>query len=126
MEDELGSRFYCLECGITVPYSLTGGAAICPTCRGVGERFEVAGFNFSGKRKEQMITRLQAALSYGDGWWGEMGLLRMPRIEQVVNEMTFYRLDDKKLDTDCVMALGLVSQQLEFEETGGVIGSIHG
>jgi len=124
--DELDNRFYCPHCDAAVPFSLTEGSYFCPQCDKQGDPIQVAGYNFSGRRKEQLVTRLQDALGYGKSLRPKAGLLRMPHIAQVADEMTFYRLDDKDLSTDTVMALGLVAIQLEFDEVGGSVGSVHG
>jgi hypothetical protein len=42
-----------------------------------------------------------------DAW----GLLRMPPITQLVDEFGVYRLDDKKLVQDCVMAVALAVER---------------
>jgi hypothetical protein len=124
--DELENRFYCPQCHLTVPYTLTHGGRICPKCHLEGRRFEVAGFQFQGRTKEQAITRMQQAMAYGQGLRDDWGLLRMPRLRQVQDELTFYRLDDKDLETDTVMALALVAEQLDFDEQGIAVGSVHG
>ena len=124
--EELDGRFYCSKCDVTIPFVTTNGSRTCPRCKTQGHRFQVAGFAFSGRSKEQAITRLQQALVYGEGWRDDWGLLRMPRIRQVMDEMTFYRRDDKKRETDTVMALALVTEQVEFEEAGLAAGSVHG
>lgn len=124
--NECEVRFYCHKCDATVPFSLSGGTKICPQCGEVGQKFDVEGFNFAGKRKEHLLTRLQQALAYGSGVKGNWGLLRMPRIEQVAKELTFYRKDDSKLETDCVMSLALAANQLEFDAGDSAIGSVHG
>jgi len=125
VETELQGRFYCRPCHASVPFALTNGEKVCPKCGGRGHRIDVDGFQFTGRVKEQLITRLQSAMSYGEGVAGdgEWGLLRLPRIEQVVDELAFYRLDDKQLVTDCVMTLGMVAWQLEFEESEFALGS---
>jgi hypothetical protein len=124
--NELDGRFYCPHCDTTVPFSLTDGACLCPKCRREGKRFQVGGKVFGGQSKEQAITNLQQVMVFGEGLMKEWGLMRMPRIRQVQDELAFYRLDDKKLVTDTVMALALVAEQLDFEQGGFAAGSIHG
>lgn len=124
--DELEGRFYCPHCDVTVPFGLTGGACLCPKCHKEGRRYQVGAFVFGGRSKEEAIIQLQQAMVYAEGLRPEYGLLRMPRIREVQDELSFYRLDDKRLVTDTVMALALVASQLDFEAGGMAQGSIHG
>lgn len=80
--------------------------------------------------KTDLVNTLQSALDYGrqqvgERLWldeagveqripdleppgtGNWGLLRLPPIPQLVDEMGVYQLDDKDLTQDCVMALAL-------------------
>ena len=104
----------------------------------------------SGERKVNLVNTLQSALDYGreqigerdwldeagmihkvpdlappgDGW----GLLRLPAIPALLDEMGRYQLDDRNLQQDCVMALALATQivydgEFVFEP---IEGSIYG
>lgn len=84
-------------------------------------------------QKTDLINTLQSALDYGreqigERMWldeagiehmvpdlqppgeGNWGLLRVPAIPQLVDEMGVYQLDDKDLTQDCVMALAMAVQ----------------
>jgi hypothetical protein len=58
---------------------------------------------------------------------GDWGLLRLPLIEQMRNELEIYQLDDKKLVQDSVFALGLAvaaAREMEYVRAP-VIGGLH-
>jgi hypothetical protein len=72
----------------------------------------VEGFNFSGTTKKQLIEHLRNVLAHGYQMLdpeAPFGLLRVPPIVQLEEEMSFYAWDDKGLSTDCIMALGLAA-----------------
>ena len=56
-------------------------------------------FIFTPKSKTELITNLQFCM--------EKKLFTMPYIKQLQDELYNYEWDDKQLDTDCVMSLGL-------------------
>lgn len=61
----------------------------------------VEGFNFGGAgKKDALLANLQTAFSLRD--------FRMPLIQRAHNELAFYERDDEDLETDCVMALGVL------------------
>lgn len=58
---------------------------------------------------------------------GEWGLIRMPLIAQMRNELEIYQLDDKKLVQDSVFALGLAvaaAREMEYVRAP-VLGGLH-
>jgi hypothetical protein len=56
-------------------------------------------FIFTPKSKTELITNLQYCM--------EKKLFQMPYIKQLQDELYNYEWDDKQLETDCVMSLGL-------------------
>jgi hypothetical protein len=78
--------------GITVVDSTGVGDAILDDLRDVGAQ----GVNFSGGRKGELLGNWQRMIS--------MREVRWPFVRPVYDEHKFYQLDDKGLDTDCVMA----------------------
>lgn len=87
------------------------------TKRGIAhERFD---FNDGrGAKKERLILNLQNVLDLGRPRDGEeddgreWGLLRCGLITPLLDELSVYEFDDRKLDTDCVMALAMVAWKL--------------
>jgi len=57
------------------------------------------GFTFTAETKAQLLYNLQVLLQRGD--------VRFPFQRDLVDELVNYALDDKNLQTDCVMALAL-------------------
>lgn len=69
---------------------------------------------FDGGQSDTM--RRKVAVKAGDPFdenpiWG---LIRFPNLPPLVNELTNYKLDDKKIRTDCVMALGVGIHWIEM------------
>lgn len=73
----------------------------------------VEGFQFTKQSKAGLIEHLRNLLAHGyhAGSEDPFGMLRCPPIVQLEEEMAFYSWDDKGLDTDTVMALGLAAWQ---------------
>lgn len=88
-------------------------------------------FDMLPKPKAEMLATLKIAFDGGQseamrrsrlqdekGNWTddkqEWGLIRFPDIPPLINELTNYRLDDTKLRTDCVMALGMAIHWIEL------------
>jgi hypothetical protein len=85
----------------------------------------VDGFQFTKNSKQALIEHLRTVLSagYRAGSDEPFGWLRCPPIVALEEEMSFYSWDDKGLDTDTVMALGLASWQgLELSVGQSIIG----
>jgi hypothetical protein len=57
------------------------------------------GINFSGGRKDEVLTNLRVLLSQRGVQW--------PYLLVMQNELRFYERDDKDLMTDCVMSLAV-------------------
>lgn len=79
--------------------------------------------------KPQLVNHLQNCLD--DGYDAahhdqEFGRLRCPPIHQLSEELTEYAWDDKKLTTDCVMALGLACQAIKGLVEDVLVGAVHG
>lgn len=71
-------------------------------------------FVFNAGSKYQLVTHLAQALGWGydpDQAGKPFGLLRAPSVVQLADELAFYAWEDKKLVTDCVMALALAAWQ---------------
>lgn len=82
------------------------------TTRGI--RHKTFDFNDGrGILKERLITNLQNALDYGRPAAGsedeelQWGLLRCGLFTPLLDELAVYERDDRKLSTDCVMALAI-------------------
>lgn len=71
----------------------------------------VEGFDFNTKSKANLVEHLRnvGSVGYRSQSDEEYGLIRMPPIAQVEEEMSFYAWDDKGLETDTVMALALAA-----------------
>lgn len=80
-------------------------------------------------QKAEMLATLKITLDGGntkfkrqrdkvEGEWvdlnPEWGLIRYPDIPELVNELQNYKLDDKKIRTDCVMCLAMIISWLEM------------
>ena len=88
------------------------------------------GFDTQPKLKSEMLATLKITFDGGqnqkfrrqrenvDGHWVERnenwGLIKIPSIPNLINELVNYRLDDTKLRTDCVMALGMAIHWIEM------------
>ena len=129
--DALLSHFYCPvhhqvypmqgRCprdGVHVPgWELKGG-----TCWTQRVKIDAQEFIFTAKGKVELINHLQDVMS--DGYDAsdperEFGLLRVPVIHALQEEMTEYAWDDKKLQTDCVFGLALAAHGIR-----GIVPSI--
>ena len=104
----------------------------------------------SGEKKTNLVNTLQSALDYGrqqigERDWldeagilhkipdleppgGDWGLLRLPAIPALLDEMGRYQMEDRNLVQDCVMALAIATQvvydgEFLFEP---VIGGLYG
>ena len=89
----------------------------------------VDGFQFSKSTKQGLIEHLRNVLSHGyiAGSDSQFGLIRTPPIVQLEEELSFYSWDDKHLETDAVMALGLAAWQgLELTVGESFVGSVYG
>jgi hypothetical protein len=65
-----------------------------------------------GQAKKELVEHLRNSMGVGyDGPESEMpfGLIRMPPIPQIEEELTFYTWDDKKLTTDALFSLALAA-----------------
>jgi len=85
----------------------------------------VDGFQFTKQSKQALIEHLRNVMSVGYRAGSEepFGYLRCPPIVSLEEEMSFYSWDDKQLDTDTVMALGLAAWQgLELAVGQSAIG----
>lgn len=79
--------------------------------------------------KQQLVNHLQKVMGadYDAARPDKpFGLLRCPPIHQLQEELTEYAWDDKKLMTDCVMALGLTAQGVQGVVDPVSFGSVHG
>lgn len=89
----------------------------------------VEGFQFTKSSKQGLIEHTRNALSsgYRAGSGDDFGIVRAPPIVALEEELAFYAWDDKKLDTDCVMAFALaVYQGIEMSVGEAYIGSPYG
>lgn len=89
----------------------------------------VDGYQFTKSSKQGLIEHLRNLMSIGyrAGSDEEFGWLRSPPIVQLEEELSFYSWDDKGLDTDCVMALGLAAYQgIELAVGESTVGSPYG
>lgn len=89
-------------------------------------------YDLGSRLKAEMLATLKIALDGGqsarfrrervrDATSGEMidlnpywGLIRLPNIPALLNELQNYRLDDKLIRTDCVMTLAMIIHYLEM------------
>lgn len=73
----------------------------------------VEGYQFTKNSKQALVEHLRTLLSVGyhAGSDDPFGYLRCPPIVALEEELSFYSWDDKKLETDCVMALSLAAWQ---------------
>jgi hypothetical protein len=88
----------------------------------------VDGIQFTKSSKQGLIEHLRSAMSQGyrAGSDERFGLIRMPPIAQIEEEMSFYSWDDKHLDTDTVMALALAAWDgLELATGDVAFGPVH-
>jgi hypothetical protein len=71
----------------------------------------VDGYQFTRQSKQALVEHLRNVLGVGYKPRSEesFGWLRCPPIPQLEEELGFYAWDDKHLDTDTVMALGLAA-----------------
>ena len=69
------------------------------------------GFNFAPGKKTGFIAALQKALH-----WNSEGRIRSAFFKDIEDELTAYKVDDRKLRQDIVMALGLCTWYLEEQE----------
>ena len=135
--DALESRLYCpehhktIEIGMGrchrqgIPLDCDPGTYIPLAC--------CEGYAFSASTKAELVEHLRVVLSAGyttaDGGESssEFGLLRVPPIVQLEEELSFYTWDDKKLMTDCLFSLALAAWSGIEESVGGAyIGSVFG
>lgn len=74
---------------------------------------DMEGFNFGPGRKAGLIATLKKALY----WNAEEGRIKSPYLADLDEELGAYKLDDKRIRQDCVMALALCTfkaDQFEF------------
>lgn len=78
-------------------------------------------FEVTPQRKAEMLGTLKIAFDGGqnedlrrNGQNEVWGIIKLPDVPVLVNEFINYRLDDKKLRTDCVMTLGQAIHYLEM------------
>ena len=92
----------------------------------------VEGYHFSEPRKVQVVEHLRNVLGVGysrdaGGSSDGFGWIRTPPIPQLEEELTIYSWDDRKLQTDCVMALALAAfHGLEEPLQNPLFGSVYG
>lgn len=89
----------------------------------------VEGYVFTKSTKHGLIEHLRNLMSQGyrAGSDEPFGLLRSPPIVALEEELAFYAWDDKQLETDCVMSLGLAAfQGLEMTVGEPFVGSPFG
>jgi hypothetical protein len=89
----------------------------------------VDGYPFSQGTKRELLEHFRNVLGVGyvSGSDLDFGWLRMPRIVQAVEEMSFYTWLDKGLETDVLMSIALACWQgLEDAPAPAVIGSMYG
>ena len=124
--DELLSRLYCakhhvaFEANQSCPQYQTAGDHACKRQPG-WMRLNPEGFAFGPASKVQLINHLQQAMSHGydpNNIGKRFGAIRMPPINQLMEEIQEYQWEDKKLDTDCVMSLALAA----WKGVGGFVG----
>jgi hypothetical protein len=91
----------------------------------------VEGYHFSEPRKVQLVEHLRNVMGVGYSRDGSapngFGWVRTPPIPQLEEELTIYSWDDRKLQTDCVMALALAALHgLEEPLQNPMFGSVYG
>lgn len=81
------------------------GDTIMEVVSDIAEPFIFTGKNYQGMSKDDAILHCQAVM--------DSGQIETPFIDDFINEMTYYELDDKGLDTDHVMAFVILCAQME-------------
>jgi hypothetical protein len=104
IEGKIRSRAFKFQ-GRTVIDATGIGDTISEVVSDVAEPFIFTGRNTQGMSKEDAILHTQAVM--------DSGQIETPYIEDFINEMTYYELDDKGLDTDHVMAFVILCSQQE-------------
>lgn len=85
------------------------GDTISEVVADIAEPFLFTGRNYQGMSKDDAILHAQAVM--------DSGQIETPYIEDFVNEMTYYQLDDKGLETDHVMAFVILCAQQEVVDS---------
>lgn len=99
-------RYRAFKYGGKTVLDATGiGDTISEVVSDIAEPFIFTGKNLQGMSKDDAILHAQAVM--------DAGLIETPFIEDFVNEMTYYQLNDKGLDTDHVMAFVILCAQQE-------------
>lgn len=131
IKQELENRMYC-----PTHHVVFEATAPCPSGVHTEEqrnrifRFNPNGYVKTAASKVALVNHLQACL--GNGYDAEnlerpFGLIRTPRIAVMEEEFPLYAWDDKKLETDSVMSMGLAAMQGLHEYIGDVdAGSPYG
>jgi hypothetical protein len=131
VKEALENRMYCPTHNIT--FEASGS---CPGGNGRACNEEITfrltpnGYIKTTASKVQLVNHLQACMSHGydpDRPGEPFGLIRSPVIQAMEDEFPQYAWDDKKLQTDTVMSLGLAAWQgLEQRVEDPIFGSPYG
>lgn len=90
------------------------GDVILTTMHSQPWNIRAEGFNFSGskQKKENLIMRLRLAI--------QRRQLVFPYLSTLVDQLSFYQIDDKKLSTDAVMGLALAVHCAAYYQWTGI------